>query len=78
LSFIEGLELFGKGWKKIASLVKTRSVVQIRTHAQKYFLKLSKNKNKREQDLDHNKKINNTTNKKVTFFYICIYCIIIL
>jgi SHAQKYF class myb-like DNA-binding protein len=42
LTFIKGLELYGKGWKKIASLIKTRTVVQIRTHAQKYFLKLSK------------------------------------
>ena len=40
--FIKGLEMFGKGWKKIAGLIKTRTVVQIRTHAQKYFLKLSK------------------------------------
>lgn len=40
--FIKGLEMYGKGWKKIASLIKTRTVVQIRTHAQKYFLKLSK------------------------------------
>ncbi len=40
--FVKGLELYGKGWKKIASLIKTRTVVQIRTHAQKYFLKLSK------------------------------------
>jgi SHAQKYF class myb-like DNA-binding protein len=42
LLFIKGLELYGKGWKKIAGLIKTRTVVQIRTHAQKYFLKLSK------------------------------------
>jgi len=42
LTFIKGLELYGKGWKKIASLIKTRTVVQIRTHAQKYFLKLTK------------------------------------
>mmetsp|Transcript_28529 Transcript_28529/g.40639 ORF Transcript_28529/g.40639 Transcript_28529/m.40639 type:complete len:416 (+) Transcript_28529:229-1476(+) len=42
LTFIKGLEMYGKGWKKIASLVKTRTVVQIRTHAQKYFLKLAK------------------------------------
>lgn len=34
--------MYGKGWKKIAGLIKTRTVVQIRTHAQKYFLKLSK------------------------------------
>jgi len=40
--FIKGLELYGKAWKKIAMAIKTRTVVQIRTHAQKYFLKLSK------------------------------------
>lgn len=40
--FVKGLEMYGKGWKKIAGLIKTRTVVQIRTHAQKYFLKLSK------------------------------------
>lgn len=42
LLFIKGLEIYGKGWKKIAGLIKTRTVVQIRTHAQKYFLKLTK------------------------------------
>lgn len=35
--FLQGLEQHGKGWKKIASLIKSRTVVQIRTHAQKYF-----------------------------------------
>lgn len=47
--FVKGLELFGKGWKKIANLIKTRTVVQIRTHAQKYFLKLSKARNGEQQ-----------------------------
>ncbi|CAN0410038.1 unnamed protein product, partial [Phaeothamnion confervicola] len=42
--FLKGLELHGKGWKKIAGLIKTRTVVQIRTHAQKYFQKLAKAK----------------------------------
>ena len=42
--FLKGLELYGKGWKKIAQLIKTRTVVQIRTHAQKYFQKLTKAK----------------------------------
>jgi SHAQKYF class myb-like DNA-binding protein len=40
--FLQGLEEHGKGWKKIASLIQTRTVVQIRTHAQKYFQKLAK------------------------------------
>ena len=40
--FLQGLEQHGKGWKKIAGLIKSRTVVQIRTHAQKYFQKLAK------------------------------------
>ncbi|KAG5188176.1 hypothetical protein JKP88DRAFT_155917, partial [Tribonema minus] len=40
--FLKGLDAHGKAWKKIASLIKTRTVVQIRTHAQKYFQKLAK------------------------------------
>ena len=40
--FLEGLTSYGKEWKKIAELIQTRSVVQIRTHAQKYFLKVAK------------------------------------
>lgn len=32
--FAQGYELFGRNWKKIASLVKTRNNVQCRTHAQ--------------------------------------------
>ena len=42
LALTEGLKLHGKGWKKIATLVKTKTVVQVRIHAQKYFLKLTK------------------------------------
>lgn len=37
-----GLEMFGKNWKKIEELVKTRTGSQIRSHAQKYFLKFKK------------------------------------
>lgn len=40
--FLEGLRLHGKGWKQIADMIQSRTVVQIRTHAQKYFQKLSK------------------------------------
>jgi hypothetical protein len=41
--FKKGLDLYASGkssWEKIAKLVKTRSVIQTRTHAQKYFKKL--------------------------------------
>lgn len=32
--------LYGKDWKKMQPLIKTRSLVQIRTHAQKVFKKI--------------------------------------
>ncbi|KAL9179260.1 hypothetical protein ACHAXT_008550 [Thalassiosira profunda] len=46
--FLQGLEQHGKGWKKIATLIRSRTVVQIRTHAQKYFQKLAKARNNGE------------------------------
>lgn len=46
--FLKGLNEHGKQWKKIAMMIKTRSVVQVRTHAQKYFQKLLKNEKKEE------------------------------
>ncbi|GMI31269.1 hypothetical protein TeGR_g14954, partial [Tetraparma gracilis] len=42
LLFLAGLRLHGKEWKRVASHVKTRTVVQTRTHAQKYFQKVQK------------------------------------
>ena len=46
--FLQGLELHGKGWKKIAGLIKSRTVVQIRTHAQKYFQKVGEDEDEDE------------------------------
>eukprot|EP00543_Licmophora_paradoxa_P006677 CAMPEP_0202442660 /NCGR_PEP_ID=MMETSP1360-20130828/2047_1 /ASSEMBLY_ACC=CAM_ASM_000848 /TAXON_ID=515479 /ORGANISM="Licmophora paradoxa, Strain CCMP2313" /LENGTH=446 /DNA_ID=CAMNT_0049058085 /DNA_START=81 /DNA_END=1421 /DNA_ORIENTATION=+ len=54
--FLEGLDSYGKGWKQIASLIKTRTVVQIRTHAQKYFQKLAKNQERQQQQEVNNNK----------------------
>ncbi|OQR97821.1 hypothetical protein ACHHYP_10036 [Achlya hypogyna] len=62
--FLKGLECFPyRAWKKIATLIKTRSVVQIRTHAQKYYQKLAKEEAKGKErdyasayDHDHNRK----------------------
>ncbi|KAF5182952.1 Reveille-like protein [Thalictrum thalictroides] len=41
--FLEALHLFGRDWKKIEDYVGSKSVIQIRSHAQKYFLKIQKN-----------------------------------
>ena len=41
-AFLQGLQLYGKEWKKVAAKVKTRTVVQTRTHAQKYFQKMQR------------------------------------
>lgn len=38
-AFLVGLETYGKEWRKVASKVGTRTVMQVRTHAQKHFEK---------------------------------------
>lgn len=40
--FLQGLEMYGKKWTKVAEVVRTRTTVQVRSHAQKYFQKQSK------------------------------------
>ena len=40
IQFLEGLDKYGVNWKKICPLIKTRTPKQIRSHAQKFFLKL--------------------------------------
>jgi len=41
-AFVSAYQMYGKDWKKVAAVVKTRTVVQTRTHAQKYFQALQK------------------------------------
>ncbi|OQR98434.1 hypothetical protein ACHHYP_08663 [Achlya hypogyna] len=40
-SFLEGIKLYGKNWRRVAQVVGSRNAVQTRTHAQKYLLKTS-------------------------------------
>ena len=38
--FLQGLKLYGKQWKKISGIVQTRTAIQVKSHAQKYFEKI--------------------------------------
>ncbi|KAJ2786184.1 hypothetical protein H4R18_000031 [Coemansia javaensis] len=44
LKFREGLELHGRSWSRISEHVVTRDAKSIRSHAQKYFIKLFRDK----------------------------------
>lgn len=52
-AFLTALQMYGKEWKKVAAKVKTRTVVQTRTHAQKYFQKLAKVVESGKEDVTH-------------------------
>lgn len=40
--FLEGMKLYGRSWARVATHVQTKSTVQIRSHAQKYFNRLKR------------------------------------
>lgn len=43
---MKGLERYGRDWVSVQKVVKTRTLTQVRSHAQKVFLKMS------EKDID--------------------------
>jgi SHAQKYF class myb-like DNA-binding protein len=40
--FLRGMELYGRNWSMVQKKVKTRTITQIRSHAQKVFQNMSK------------------------------------
>ena len=59
--FIEGILNYGNEWKKVQQIIKTRSSTQIRSHAQKFFLRIKKLMKTSEQ------KGNNKKSKEKSF-----------
>jgi SHAQKYF class myb-like DNA-binding protein len=57
--FVEGLKKFGKNWKQVEDYVGTRNGTQIRSHAQKFFLRLE-----RDTDLKFDDDLNLDSDKE--------------
>ncbi|KAF0694716.1 Aste57867_14392 [Aphanomyces stellatus] len=52
--FLSGFRLHGHKWKRVQMVVRSRTVTQVRTHAQKYLLKLQKISGEPRADLTSN------------------------
>merc|ERR1712137_1365293 len=50
--FLEGFRIHGHKWKRVQQVVRTRSVTQVRTHAQKYLLKVAKLKAEKKENVN--------------------------
>ena len=53
--FLEGISLYGTNWRKVKSLILTRTAIQVRSHAQKFFNKMKKYKDE-QLGIDFTKK----------------------
>ena len=49
--FLQGLDMYGKKWTKVAEVVSSRTTVQVRSHAQKYFQKMVKGGGRESMDV---------------------------
>lgn len=47
--FVLAFKWHGKNWKKLSEIITTRSIIQIRSHAQKYCKKFKENQNGESQ-----------------------------
>ncbi|CAG9317216.1 unnamed protein product [Blepharisma stoltei] len=51
-AFLLGIKLYGKDWKNISEYIGTRTSDQVRSHAQKYYLRIANVKKYREEAQD--------------------------
>ena len=68
--FAEAILKFGNDWKKIQNYVFSRNITQIRSHAQKFLLKIKENNFLKDKGLDKNlswTKMINYLNKTLTY-----------
>ena len=68
--FAEAVLKFGNDWKKIQNYVFSRNITQVRSHAQKFLLKLKENNFLKDKGLDKNlswTKVMNYLNKILTY-----------
>ncbi|OMJ92253.1 hypothetical protein SteCoe_5023 [Stentor coeruleus] len=63
-AFIEGIKLFGKNWKLVSQHIGTRSSTQVRSHAQKYFLRESTRQAVKQQAKEYYAKLPSITEIK--------------
>ena len=47
------MKLYGKNWKLLQQHIGTRNGIQIRSHAQKYYKKMSKEENMNENEIEN-------------------------
>ena len=45
--FLDGIFKYGANWKKVKTLISTRTIIQVRSHAQKFYMKLKMCKDER-------------------------------
>ena len=81
--FIRGIVKYGKNWERVKNEVQTRSDIQIRSHAQKFYKKLKKCKNEQlgidftldtinnfKDMIEHVNSVNNNYDMKKIFLFL--------
>ncbi len=70
--FIEGLCLFQKDYERVSEYIKTRSIVQVRSHSQKFFKKYKEKLLKNQKLLSMKEKISSFSIKQlIKIFILC-------